>query len=49
LIVDEESRKAILKMMFGKSAEIVEKYLPEILQLWGLKIESNFERDYVRS
>lgn len=39
-MIDEEAeRKAILRLMFGKSADLVEKYLPELLQAWGLKVE----------
>ncbi|MFQ5762664.1 MAG: hypothetical protein ACE5PO_06490 [Candidatus Bathyarchaeia archaeon] len=41
---EEKARKAILRMMFGKSGEDVEKYLPELLKLWGLEIEKRRTR-----
>jgi len=38
MIDSDEERKAILRMMFGRSADLVERYFPEVLRAWGLKM-----------
>jgi hypothetical protein len=40
LIENEEERKAILRFMFGRSADLVERYLAAVLQAWGLRVEN---------
>lgn len=37
---DERARKAILQLMFGKSAEEAEKNLPILLELWGMRTKN---------
>jgi hypothetical protein len=38
--MDENARKAILKLMFGKSAGDAEKHLPILMALWGIKVHN---------
>ena len=41
MIENETERKAILRMMFGESADYVEEYLQEVLQAWGLRLKKD--------
>ena len=38
--MDKKARKAILRLMFGKSANEAEKNLPILMTLWGIKIQT---------
>jgi len=44
MIENEDERKAILRLMFGRSAELVELYLPAVLQAWGLRVDNVVNR-----
>jgi len=40
---EEKANEAIRRMLFGKSADKFQKYLPVILRLWGIEVKGKEE------